>query len=384
LRSLFFWSHLAAGVIAGLIILVMAITGVIMTYERQILEWADGYDVTATQKPDDISLEKLLGRMSEHAGEGPAPSGVMILSEASSAVSVNLGREKQIYVHPESGDLLGEGNPGLRGFFKFVLGLHRWLAAQGDYKDIGGNITKAANVAFLLLMLTGIYLWWPKNWTRRAIHMRTTMNFKIHGKARHWNWHHALGFWGILPLSIIALTGLIMSYTWANNLLYTLTGTEAPPPRQAPPGGGKGGPPPQQPTPERWKGLDAAWKLAAAKVPEWKSIQVKLPEKPGAPAAFTIATSHRGRPDLKSTLTVDLKSGTESAWETFADMNTGRQLRMWSRWVHTGEAGGWIGQTLAGLASLAAALLVWTGLALTPKCRCAQELYERLQISDCP
>ncbi|RBP45999.1 putative iron-regulated membrane protein [Roseimicrobium gellanilyticum] len=367
LRSLFFWSHLVAGVVAGLIILVMAVTGVIMTYERQILEWADGYHVTATQKASGISMEQLLGRMGERAKDGPAPSGVMILSEESSAVAVNLGREKQIYVHPESGDLLGEGNPGLRGFFKFVLGLHRWLAAQGDYKDIGGNITKAANVAFLLLMLTGVYLWWPKHWTWRAFHMRSTMNFRIHGKARHWNWHHALGFWGILPLSIIALTGLIMSYGWANNLLYSITGTEAPPPRQAPPGGGKGGGAPPKPNPEQWKGLDAAWKLAEAKVPGWESIQIKLPEKPGASAAFTISTSHRGRPDLKSTLTIDLKTGAESSYETFADYNTGRKLRLWSRWVHTGEAGGWIGQTLAGLASLAAALLVWTGLALTWK-----------------
>jgi uncharacterized iron-regulated membrane protein len=369
-RSLFFWTHLTAGVIAGLVILVMAVTGVIMTYERQILEWVDGYSVDEPAYPREVWPEKILARLEEQTKEGPAPSGMLILADQTASVAVNLGREKQVYLHPESGDLLGEGSPALRGFLKFVLGVHRWLGAQGDYKDWGGNVTKAANVAFLLLMLTGIYLWWPKHWTWRALHMRTTMNFKIHGKARHWNWHHALGFWGILPLSIIALTGLIMSYGWANNLLYTLTGTEAPPPRQAPPagGGGKGGASPAaKPTSVQWQGLDAAWKLAAAKVPAWESIQVKLPEKAGAPAAFTIATSHRGRPDLKSTLTIDLKTGAETAYETFTDYNMGRKLRLWSRWVHTGEAGGWIGQTLAGLASFAAAWLVWTGLALSRK-----------------
>ncbi len=367
LRSLFFWTHLTAGVIAGLIILVMAVTGVIMTYERQVLEWVDGYSVTATAKPEDISLEKLLGRIDEQAKDGPAPTGMWIRAEQKSSVTVSLGREKQVFLHPDTGDLLGEGSAALRGFFKFMLGVHRRLGAQGDYKDIGGNVTKAANVAFLLLMLSGIYLWWPKHWTWRALHMRTTMNFKVHGRARHWNWHHALGFWGILPLSVIALTGLIMSYGWANNLLYTITGTEAPPPRQSPPRGGKGGAPTANATHPQWQGLDTAWELAAAKVPGWESIHVKLPEKPGAPVAFTIATSHRGRPDLKSTLSIDLKTGTETAWETFADYNMGRKLRVWSRWVHTGEAGGWIGQTLAGIASLAAALLVWTGLALTWK-----------------
>ncbi len=371
LRSILFWLHLGAGVLAGLVILVMAVTGVLMTYERQILGWVDGYTVSApAPKPADLSLEKLATQATEHASQGSAPTGLLILAEEGAAVNVQIGRERQFFVHPETGALLGEGSPGWRGFFKFVLSLHRWLAAQGDYRELGGSVTKAANAAFLILMISGIYLWWPKHWTRRALHLRTVMNFKVHGKARHWNWHHALGFWGILPLSLIALTGLVMSYTWANNLLYTMTGSELPPARMGPPGGGgggKGGPPPAMPTPAHWQGLDAAWKLAAGKVSGWESILVRLPEKPGAPAVFNISQSHRGRPDLKSSVTVDLKTGTETASEDFGDFNTGRKLRMWSRYVHTGEAGGWLGQTLAGLASLAAALLVWTGLALTWK-----------------
>ncbi len=368
LRRSLFWLHLVAGVVAGLVILVMAITGVLLTYERQILGWVDGYEVKTPAHAASLSLEKLVARSFEQVEKGPAPTAFLVQAGDGAAIAVQQGREGQFFIHPESGDRLGEGSAAWRGFFKFVLSVHRWLAAQGDYREVGGNVTKAANVVFLLLMLTGVYLWWPKHWTRRALHMRTVMNFKIHGKAKHWNWHHALGFWGILPLSLIALTGLVMSYTWANNLLYTLTGTEPPPARTAPAGrGGPGGGAAVKPLPEQWQGLDAAWKLAAAKVTDWKTIQVRLPEKPGAPATFAISQSHRGRPDLKSQLTVDLKTGQETAWETFADMNAGRQLRMWARYVHTGEAGGWIGQTLAGLASFAAALLVWTGLALTWK-----------------
>lgn len=365
LRSTLFWLHLVAGVVAGLVILVMAVTGVLMTYESQILDRVDGYTVSpSVLPPESISLEKLATRALEQTGQGPAPSSLLVLSRQGAAVAVQFGRERQAFLHPVTGDDLGEGAPGWRGFFKFVLGVHRWLGAQGDYREAGGSVTKAANVAFLILMLSGIYLWWPKHWNWRALHARITMNFRISGKARNWNWHHALGFWGILPLSLIALTGLVMSYTWANNLLYTLTGTEVPPPRQGP-GSGRGGAPPAKPTPEQWQGLDAAWEVALAKAPGWQSISVRLPEKAGAPATFNFAMSHRGRPDLKSTLTVDLKTGTETTWETFSDFNAGRQLRFWSRWVHTGEAGGWLGQTLAGLASLAAALLVWTGLALT-------------------
>jgi uncharacterized iron-regulated membrane protein len=41
IRSFFFWIHLVAGVCAGIIILIMSATGVLLTYERQILAWAD-------------------------------------------------------------------------------------------------------------------------------------------------------------------------------------------------------------------------------------------------------------------------------------------------------------------------------------------------------
>ena len=39
-------------------------------------------------------------------------------------------------------------------------------------------------------------------------------------------------------------------------------------------------------------------------------------------------------------------------------------LRMWNRFIHTGEAAGLAGQIVAAIASLGGALLVWTGLSL--------------------
>ena len=50
-------------------------------------------------------------------------------------------------------------------------------------------------------------------------------------------------------------------------------------------------------------------------------------------------------------------------WEPFAGYNLGRTIRSWVRPVHTGEAGGFIGQFIAALASAGGAVLVCTGLA---------------------
>jgi len=61
---------------------------------------------------------------------------------------------------------------------------------------------------------------------------------------------------------------------------------------------------------------------------------------------------------------VDGQSGVVKKTERFADLSAGRRLRTWSRFAHTGEYYGVVGQSIAGLASLAAVMLVWTGISL--------------------
>ncbi|HEY1108093.1 MAG TPA: PepSY-associated TM helix domain-containing protein, partial [Opitutaceae bacterium] len=49
----------------------------------------------------------------------------------------------------------------------------------------------------------------------------------------------------------------------------------------------------------------------------------------------------------------------------YADMNAAQQVRSWTRFLHTGEAVGPLGQFLAGLACLGGVFLVYTGFALS-------------------
>ncbi|HEY6552535.1 MAG TPA: PepSY domain-containing protein, partial [Vicinamibacteria bacterium] len=60
LRTLIFWMHLPAGVLAGAIILIMSVTGVLLAYEKQITAWADGYSVSPPPGPTRLPPETLL------------------------------------------------------------------------------------------------------------------------------------------------------------------------------------------------------------------------------------------------------------------------------------------------------------------------------------
>jgi uncharacterized iron-regulated membrane protein len=73
---------------------------------------------------------------------------------------------------------------------------------------------------------------------------------------------------------------------------------------------------------------------------------------------------HGWTPDHRSQLTLNRKTGADVRWEPFTSYNSGRRLRLWIRFTHTGEAGSIAGETIAAVLSLGGALLVWTGLSL--------------------
>jgi uncharacterized iron-regulated membrane protein len=61
---------------------------------------------------------------------------------------------------------------------------------------------------------------------------------------------------------------------------------------------------------------------------------------------------------------LDAESGAVKKVQRYSDGDAGRRVRSWMRYLHTGEVAGFWGQTVAGLASLAGVVLVWTGIAL--------------------
>jgi uncharacterized iron-regulated membrane protein len=69
-------------------------------------------------------------------------------------------------------------------------------------------------------------------------------------------------------------------------------------------------------------------------------------------------------PSPRSQLVLDPVTAEVVRWEPFAGQNMGRRLRAWVRPLHTGEAGGLAGQTIAFLASAGGSVLAWTGIAL--------------------
>jgi uncharacterized iron-regulated membrane protein len=219
-------------------------------------------------------------------------------------------------------------------------------------------VTGAANLAFLFIVLSGLYLWWPRSLTWAKVRNVVWFRRGLPGKARDFNWHNVLGFWSAIPLAIVVYSGVVISYPWASNGVYRLMG-EAPPIRGA------------QPAPARITATSpphsSAFLFATAEshVTDWNILALRLPASPSSPMIATIDRGDGGQPHLRGTLTLNSATGAVESWAPFSDQTPGRQLRSILRFAHTGEAGGLTGQTIAGLVSAFAVVLVYTGLALS-------------------
>jgi uncharacterized iron-regulated membrane protein len=370
LRKVLFWCHLAAGVTAGVVILIMSVTGGLLMYERQIIAWADtrAYKVAPPSAgASRLSIEAIVARLSE-AEPRPAITTVTVRADPGAPVSFAAG-PRTLFVDPYTARVMGEGAPGVRRFFRVVTDWHRVLAFSGDRRPIGRAITGACNLAFLFIIASGIFIWWPRIRTRRHLRSITMFNGSLKGKARDFNWHNVIGFWSAIPLFVIVLGSAIISYPWASDLVYRLVG-EAPPARQRPEaapgnasaggGSGAGRRSPRAPA----AGIDPLLARAEHQVAGWRTISFRLPAAAEAPVVFTIDRGMGGEPHKRGTLTLKRPAAEIVKWEPFESLSQGRRLRTWLRFAHTGEVYGLVGQTIAGLLSFGGAVLMYTGLAL--------------------
>lgn len=361
-RKVIFWMHLISGVVAGIFIFIMCVTGALLSFEKNIIAFAER-DMSQIVVPADaarLSTGEIVARAVE-ARPGAKPSAVALQNDPRAAVLVSFGRDGQVYVDPYTGAITGEGATGVRSFFRTMTDWHRWLALSGENRQIGKSIMDAANFLFLFLAVSGVYIWFPRQWTRK--HFGAVLWFRrtTSGKARDFNWHNVIGFWCSLVLIILTLTGVIISYQWASNLLYTLTGNEVPRPQQqqSAPGGTKAPEEQKSALPEN---IEAAVRTAENHT-SWKSLSLRLPVTKDE-AVFTVDEGIYWNIFARSTLTVDAKTGAVVKWEPYGEQNAARQLRSWARFTHTGETGGFIGQLIGCIACLGGAVLVWTGISL--------------------
>ncbi len=389
-----FWAHLIAGLIAGIFVLCMSFTGVLLTYERQIVEFSERlHDVEPSKSSTHVG-EAVVQHEGEHIGEytdTQAHSAVSArISTARARISTDevvsilqalKPNEPHIYVrwvnqegaaipawagrhsfllHPYTGEILREGESTVGKFFHVVTDFHRYLSLAGDYRVVGKNITAYANLVFIFLIVSGLYLWLPKRFNLRAFKQQILLP-KTYQNSHHRNrqWHFVFGIWCLIPLFVIALTATIFHFDWANKAIYGAFGESVPAREQH----------------EEITSLAAdivpyetLFKAAqqhanANEYEDWYSMWMEIGEHKHE-ARFFIDKSIGHRQELAYSLFFDTQTAEVTQVLRKQDWSLGGQAWGTARFLHTGEYFGVIGQTVAGLVSLLACVLVYTGIVL--------------------
>ena len=215
------WFHLWIGIAAGIPVIIISLTGCILVFEREIVEmtraWWD-VEVAAhgEQLPPSVIRTKVLEQLPDmkirrlwYYGEGKP---VKISPDNSDSL---------IFANPYTGKVLALEDH--EDIFEFIDEGHRnlWFPSQ-----IGKQVVGWSTAIFLLLTITGVVLWWPKNWNTRELKQAFTIKWTAKFKRVNYDLHNVLGFYSLSFALIMAFTGLMMSFRFVHKSVLELLGTK--------------------------------------------------------------------------------------------------------------------------------------------------------------
>lgn len=217
--------HLWLGLSSGLIVIILGITGCLYAFEEELRPIVHDYYYVDQVKNKKLPVSELI-QIAENANKKANPeqklSGCKVINDDRRTVIVwfyeeldkdavwywNKYQTTNIYVDPYTGIVkkLEENN---FEFFVFVRMLHQTLCLSSE---IGDPIVGTATIIFIISLITGLILWWPKN--KSAAKQRFWFQWKntTKWKRKNYDLHNILGYYTLIFALIIALTGLVWAF----------------------------------------------------------------------------------------------------------------------------------------------------------------------------
>ncbi len=352
--------HLWLGLPAAAVYLVVALTGALLVYEKDLdRAWHPELWHIEPGLPA-RPLAELLPLARAATGGGETLREVR-LETAGGPIEFRFEKGRLARLDPGTGAVLGTRTRG-DSFFGLIERLHTSLVLG----VVGKWIVIVATLALLALLLTGLVLWWPKQWRQ----LKAAVSLALHrrGRALHFNLHNTFGFWAALPLAAIALTGVVMAIPAMGDWLRG--GYQ--PERIAPAARSATSLPPAT--------LDTLAAAALTAFPDSRQLRLHAPrgEKIAATShgytaagrdassAWRVESIPADSPHdhARSRAWLDPRSAEILRLDAFSALPLGARLRASARPLHDGSIAGRPTQFLALLATLSLPLLSVTGVAL--------------------
>ncbi|WP_198172849.1 PepSY-associated TM helix domain-containing protein [Hymenobacter ginkgonis] len=201
--------HLWLGLGSGLVVFIVSLTGAIFTFQDEIRDAAQPWRlVAAPAAAVPLPPSRLQAAVvASHAGATPSWTTYYAPDRSATVYfSDKAGGSYLASLNPYTGQVLHEQDMRT-DFFTIVQALHMYLLIPNPW---GEWVVGIAVAIFLVMLVTGLVLWWPKRKQERK--QRLTIKWGAKWRRLNYDLHQVLGFYIAAGAFIIALTGLFMSF----------------------------------------------------------------------------------------------------------------------------------------------------------------------------
>jgi uncharacterized iron-regulated membrane protein len=215
--------HFYAGVVITPVLLTLAVTGGLYVFKDEIEHAVNAKVVFVTPGEDRQPLDALVRAARTSLPDGYRPTGLEYNADPgrSTVVTFQAARQptRKVAVNPYTGDVLGE--LGQNHFFPTVLAIHRNLFLG----TTGRVVVELATCWSIILLLTGLFLWWPRRRQKVRGVWLPRLRAKPYAVLRDL---HALAGAYLLPVALtIVATGLLYTLVWGAGYRYAGRATGA-------------------------------------------------------------------------------------------------------------------------------------------------------------
>ena len=349
--------HTYLAIPLGLFIFIMCITGAILVFQNEIkqIQNPDFYSLSKSsiEGKTVLSLQELIPIINTQLEDNSVKE-VTIYNEPEKTYRISLseGFREVAFINPYSGEVIGKEVPNNSIFMK-VMSLHRWL--MDSTRTWGKAITGWSTVAFIFILITGFFYFKKKY----------KSNYKIvtnKGRKRlFFDLHNALGNYTFILLLILALTGLMWSFTPYRNAVFYIFGHRTTAESQVHGRGGKGG---EKGDKEKKQVNYAIWDAALENFKPLASSYdfIKIGEQ-----SITAHPKNTYRPRVTDEYGYNPKTGQMTSTTLYESKPIGTRVMMWAYSLHVGDYWGIWSKIITCLASLVGASLPITGYYLWAK-----------------
>jgi len=328
LRRALFQIHLWTGIIVGIYAILIGVTGSVLVFSEELhhLEISQWRHVPVPPGAQHASVDEWVASARKAVGPG-GNLNLVFPKQPGDTVEFSLfrqGKSTFVYLNPYTAEVLGTRVNDGTGVLRWMERFHSNLTMARTGRILNGW----GALALLLLALTGIIIWWPG---RRLFRKRLTIKFSANWKRINFDFHHAVGFWGMLGFSLLCITGAW--FTWPQFFRETVSGW------------GYTVTTPQRITVQRPAGADKLplselIAVANAAVPGVPVSRVNMPSGANEPVRLNKAGD--GEPFFRTATTVTVNPYTKEVLrvDSLATKAPGDRILQWMAPLHIGNFGG--------------------------------------------